>query len=70
MTDESLAVPGGKICPTAGFVLVTLPDNVTHIGVFYRSTGGVDIDKNGNSTIEPDEMYPSCLDPRLLMCAA
>jgi len=70
-TIESLNIASGAICPTRGDVTVKGIDATVPFGnaeVFFRSTGAVDIDSNGDGLV--DDTAPNCLDARLLMCAA
>ena len=64
-TPQSLEVPSGRICPTAGLIEVTLPARMA--AITYQPDSSVDIDDDGNGTT--DHTLPNCLDPRLLRCA-
>ncbi len=65
-TNPRLAVPSGRICPTAGTITVTLPQGTAQI--LYQSNGSVEIDSNGDGPT--GTTFSNCLDPRLLVCSA
>jgi hypothetical protein len=65
-TVTTLTVLDGHSCPNAGELMVSSGNGSAEI--FYRSDESVDVDTNGDHTI--DVTAPNCLDPRLLMCVA
>lgn len=65
-TATTLQIASGAPCPQGGAVVVTY-DGAMDL-VRYTPTGGVEIDAGNNDSI--DEMFASCLDPRLFQCPA
>ncbi len=64
-TQPDLSISPGNPCPNSGTILATLPGGAM-AQIEYQG-GGVSIDANGDGTFE--QLAPTCLDPRLLMCA-
>lgn len=62
-TIADLRVVDGEICPTAGTITLLPPGSL----VKYLADGSVTIDLDADGT--PELTFPSCLDPRLFVCA-
>jgi len=67
VTEDLLSVASGQVCPAAGSLAVI---SATDQGrVFYRADQSIDIDANGNGTLDPGELHvENCLDPQLSTC--